>query len=87
MINQYFYLIERIPKITIQIDEVKSKLEDDIHEIQNKNPAISEWRHLQNELPQLLDFLKDDWFSLSEKKNYRGQRKNNLAKRQPNGQK
>lgn len=54
IINQYFYLVWRIENMITEIETIRESSDVD----------ASTWHNLQREIPELLEFLNDDWFSL-----------------------
>ena len=57
VINQYFYLIWRIEKMIKELE----MLRDHSNSV---DIDASTWRGLQRKIPELLEFLNEDWFSL-----------------------
>lgn len=56
IINQYFYLVWRIEKLIKNLEDIRKQ--SDIEE--------STWRGLQHEIPELLEFIENDWFALND---------------------
>lgn len=54
IINQYFYLVWRVENMITEIEAIRESSDID----------ASTWYSLQKEIPELLEFLNDDWFSL-----------------------
>lgn len=54
IINQYFYLVWRVENMITEIKAIRESSDVD----------ASTWHSLQKEIPELLEFLNDDWFSL-----------------------
>lgn len=69
MINQYFYILQMIPSITQQAEELHDLLASNINGNYDRNSVKDVWVILQHELSHLLIFLEDDWFALQENKN------------------
>lgn len=54
IINQYFYLVWRVKNFVQQLKSIRD----------SQKISASEWYALQNEIPELLNFLHDDWFAM-----------------------
>lgn len=57
-INQYFYLVWRIEKLITELEIIR----------ENSDVDMREWRELQRQIPELLEFINDDWFLFDNKK-------------------
>lgn len=57
-INQYFYLVWRIEKLIAELEIIREKSDVD----------MGEWCELQHQIPELLEFINDDWFLFNGKK-------------------